>query len=45
MEQRAEMLRQEAMRLRCSTEDSGGARCTADARPDHAHRHHQEDLP
>ena len=45
LERQAEHDRQEALVKRCPATDSGGARCTADARPEHAHRHRQEDLP
>ena len=33
-----------AQALRCDALDSGGARCTADARPEHRHRYHSADL-
>lgn len=45
MERQAEVIRTEALGMRCEIEDSGGARCTADRLPEHKHRHLQEDLP
>ena len=47
LERQAEKLRTVALELRCGEEDSGGARCTADAAPahHHHHRHDTEDLP
>ncbi len=34
-----------AAALRCPERESGGAQCTADAKPDHRHRCHEADLP
>lgn len=45
MEQEAARLRDQAVAMRCTEEDSGGARCSADALPSHAHRYAQEDFP
>lgn len=45
MERRLAEAARQAVELRCSSEDSGGARCTADAQPEHAHRYRIEDLP
>jgi hypothetical protein len=44
--ERADAAEKAAEAMRCEAEDSGGARCTADALPvTHAHRYHEEDLP
>lgn len=45
MERRLEEARRQAVELRCSVEDSGGSRCTADAQPEHTHRYRIKDLP
>jgi hypothetical protein len=45
LERNANMLRERALAIRCPVRDLGGARCTADAQPEHEHRHEQEDLP
>lgn len=45
LERQAKAQFERAIDLRCPTRDSGGARCTADARPEHAHRYREEDLP
>jgi hypothetical protein len=45
MEHAANALRSKALNTRCSTEDSGGARCSADALPAHDHRYDREDFP
>lgn len=45
LEQAAQRGKVRAEALRCSAEESGGARCTADAQPAHAHRYRIEDLP
>ena len=45
LEQEAERWRRHALDLQCDVEESGGARCTADREPEHAHRYRQEDLP
>jgi hypothetical protein len=41
----ADALQDKALTERCSVEDSGGARCSADALPTHAHRYEREDFP
>lgn len=41
----AHLALQMAHHLRCTERDSGGAQCTADAKPEHRHRYHEEDLP
>ena len=45
MEYAANALRDKALNTRCSTEDSGGARCSADVLPAHDHRYNREDFP
>ncbi len=45
LERQAAEFRSDALTMRCMTEDGGGARCTADGQPEHAHRYEQEDLP
>jgi hypothetical protein len=44
LERQAQALRQEALDARCR-EMLGGARCTADLMPEHAHRYHAGELP
>lgn len=45
LERLADGLRDKALVVRCPSEDSGGARCTADNVPGHAHRYDSADLP
>jgi hypothetical protein len=45
LERQATAVRKEAWAKRCPYTDSGGSQCTADAQPEHQHRHRQEDLP
>jgi hypothetical protein len=44
MSQKIEERKTRARAGRCGA-DSGGAQCTADAHPEHAHRWSREDLP
>jgi hypothetical protein len=45
LERQAHVLREESDGWRCRAEDSGGARCTADVKPEHAHCYDEKDLP
>lgn len=45
MMREAEELAEQANRTRCMEEDSGGARCTADALPSHQHRYDTREMP
>lgn len=45
LERDAEALRRKAQDTRCTFEESGGARCSADALPIHNHRYEEEDFP
>lgn len=45
LNRRAERERKAALAWRCQEMSSGGARCTADAKPEHQHRYRPEELP